>query len=199
MCFFIMSEQNDEIIDDTIEEEDESTEDNLDTDDLDGLKAKVTEQQGELDKLKNKDSNFAKVRTQVDEQKKVIEELKGKLEAKDTEVVSERIKDLEAKTAKDMSNGDEELEKKIVFHYNRLNIDKSDDSNIAAGYEDAKVLANKDAKGIDPIQQTASIKGSTAQDGTTESEDSLQMRRSMKISDKDKDKYGDDSWEPKYS
>lgn len=85
--------------------------------DIDKLEKQIAERETELKKLKEKDMNFGNLRQQVDDLKK---DLDTKVSAAKKEVLEGVLQDHFSETLKILSHGDDELQKKIEFHYKRI-------------------------------------------------------------------------------
>ena len=110
----------------------------------------LTKAQEELTKLKEKDLNFGNLRKQKeDAEKKVAEILQGvdeKVNSIKKEVLEGVMKDHQEETLKGLVGEDEELKKKVEFHYKRLGDVASTKAEITKKLQDAYLLAtNKPA------------------------------------------------------
>lgn len=100
-----------------------------------------------LDKFKDKDLNFGKLREQKEQAEKKVSELKADFEAK-LETTKKEIfegvqKDYYNDTLKTLSGGDEEVKKKIEYHYKRLGDTAATKEEIGNKLRDAYLLATK--------------------------------------------------------
>lgn len=99
----------------------------------------------ELEKLKSKDLNFSNLRQQKDHAEKQVETLKSEIDEKlnnvKKEVFEGVLKDHYSEILKNLSSDDEDLKKKIEFHYNRLNDPATSKSEVDKKLRDAWALA----------------------------------------------------------
>lgn len=115
------------------------------------LEEQLKKNQEEIEKLRSKDANFANLRTKT---KAEQEEFKAQMTAKER-LLYDRIDDLESKiTARDQatvgkmqaerlkqySNGDEELEKKIMANFERLGANPLSAEEVDQSLEEAFAL-----------------------------------------------------------
>ena len=116
-------------------------EDNPDvSQDLEKLEAQFAAKEKELEGLKSKDLNFSTLRSQVDGLKK---ELETKVAAAKKEVLEGVLQDHFNDTVKALSRGDEEVQKKIEFHYKRIQDVAATKEEVNKKLTDAWVLATK--------------------------------------------------------
>lgn len=117
------------------------------TADIEALQETLAEKEIELEKMKGKDMNFANLRNQKEAAEKKIEEIKGEIDGKISnvkkEVMEEVMRDHYSESLKALSGDDKELEKKIEFHYKRLGDVASTKTDIASKLRDAWFLATK--------------------------------------------------------
>lgn len=101
----------------------------------------------ELTKLREKDLNFSHLRSQKEEAEKKAETLKSEIEVKieqvKKEVVDGVLKEHYGDALSNLASGDEELKKKIEFHYNRLNDPTSSKTEIDKKLRDAWSMAQE--------------------------------------------------------
>ena len=121
------------------------------TAELEALKADLAAKEAELEKANGKETNFSALRKQKEaaEQKlsefeqtfkKEIAEIKGGLSNKDLE-----------EKAKQLARGDVELQKKILFHYNRIKDEVKSDEDISKKMADAYILSTGGVNMIDRV------------------------------------------------
>lgn len=111
------------------------------------LQAELATANEALKKFENKDLNFGNLRTQKEAAEKKVEELTAQIDTKiDTakkEVLESVLQDHYADTLKSLAGDDEELQKKIEFHYKRLADPASTKTDVTKKLTDAWVLATK--------------------------------------------------------
>jgi hypothetical protein len=107
----------------------------------------LTALQDELEKLKKKDLNFEGLRKQkTDADKKVEDILKGvdeKISTVKKEVMEGVMKDYYNETLKVLADDDEDIKKKIEFHYKRLGDVAATKEEMGSKLRDAYLLATK--------------------------------------------------------
>lgn len=112
-----------------------------------GARSALAKAEEELAKLKDKDLNFGNVRKQKEAAEKKVEELKNEIDTKiataKKEVLDTVTLDYKNETIATLAGGDDELKKKIEFHYNRLNDPAGTKEEIAKKLTDAYALATK--------------------------------------------------------
>lgn len=135
----------------------------------------ITKLQEEIEGFKSKDLNFGNLRQQLKEKEdklaefsKTVPEL---IEKSKREVLDAVMKDHYNETIKSLSGDDEELKKKIEFHYKRLADTASTKEEITKKITDAWTLATKpegggnydtvsvSSGGVRPIKINSSNKG----------------------------------------
>ena len=114
---------------------------------LDALQKELESKTEELTKLKDKDLNFANLRSQKDAAEKKLEaELKKideKIGAVKSEVLEGVRKDYYNETLKSLAGNDKELEKKIGLEYDRLKDAATTKEDVGKKLRDAYFLATK--------------------------------------------------------
>ena len=123
-------------------------EDNPDkSDEIDSLQAELKNKEEELTKLKNKDFNFANLRSQKETAEGKIEEIKKeidtKIESAKKEVLESVMKDHYNETLKILASEDEEFKKKIEFNYKRIQDIPTTKEELTKKLTDALALATK--------------------------------------------------------
>lgn len=117
------------------------------TAELEELQNTLKEKEEELAKLKEKDLNFSNLRKQKESAEKAVENIKAEIDAKiasaKKEVLEGVMKDHYDETLKSLSGGDEELKKKIEFHYKRLGDIVSTKTEMSNKLKDAHTLATR--------------------------------------------------------
>jgi len=107
----------------------------------------LTKLQEELTKLKGKDLNFENLRKQKEDAEKKIEEIiKGvpaQIETAKKEILETVLKDHYSETLKTLAGDDEELKKKVEYHYKRLADTAGTKEEVTKKLTDAYVLATK--------------------------------------------------------
>lgn len=156
---------------------------------IDDLKSKLAEKEAEIKKLSEKDHNFKELRQQVKE-----------LKAKQGEEIDEAKVELEKRRAVALSQaagGDAKKQELIEYHYNRLTDDDTSEAGMKQRIETATLLASRGMP--DPVNSVAGNSGAPSDIRIEkESDDSKFFRQKMRISDEDREKYGNDSWKPKF-
>lgn len=105
---------------------------------LTALQEKLKLAEEKLGKASDKDKNFAALRKQVEDLKNGIDE---KITSAKSEVLEGVNKDHYTDTMKTLAGDDEELKKKIEFHYKRLADPAGTKAEITAKLKDAYTLA----------------------------------------------------------
>ena len=116
-------------------------------DEIAALQADLKAKEDALAKMDEKDQNFSLARKQA--QDKVEDILKGvdeKIDAAKKEVLEGVMQDHYAETLKTLSDGDDELKKKIEYHYKRLTDTASTKEEVTVKLRDAYLLATKPAE-----------------------------------------------------
>jgi DNA repair exonuclease SbcCD ATPase subunit len=115
--------------------------------DLETLQETLKEKEEEIEKLKGKDMNFSNLRKQKEDAEKKIEETKKEIDEKintvKREVLESVMKDHFNETMKAYTGGDDELKKKIEYHYKRLADVASTKEEVSNKLRDAYILATK--------------------------------------------------------
>jgi len=114
---------------------------------LEILQSQLREKEDELVKLRGKDTNFENLRKQKNAAEKAAEELRREIDEKigavKKEVLDGVMKDHYNETIGVLAGNDEELKKKIEFHYNRLQDSAVTKDEVSKKLRDAWVLATK--------------------------------------------------------
>lgn len=114
---------------------------------LERAQAELKAKDDELEKFKAKDLNFANLRQQKDQAEKQISTLKSevdeKISAMKREVFDGVMKDHYVDTLKGLAGEDEDLKKKIEFHYSRLNDPTATKAEVDKKLRDAWALATQ--------------------------------------------------------
>jgi len=117
------------------------------SEEINDMQEELRKKEEELEKLKNKDFNFSNLRKQKEsaeiEIEKIKKDIEGKLETVKKEVMEGVMKDYYDETIKVFSEGDEELKKKIEFHYKRIQDDPITKTDMSKKIRDAYILATK--------------------------------------------------------
>lgn len=104
--------------------------------------ARITE---ELNKMKEKDLNFSKLREQKDslegKVKQIETDFTAKLETTKKELFEGVLKDHYNDVITNLASGDEETKKKIAYHYNRLSDKAETKAEVDKKLKDAWALA----------------------------------------------------------
>jgi leucyl aminopeptidase (aminopeptidase T) len=99
----------------------------------------------ELTKLRGKDLNFSNLRTQQQEAEKKAEALRAEIDQKvvqaKKEVLEGFLADHYTEALESLAGGDEELKKKLEYHYKRLSDDATSKSSIDKKLRDAWALS----------------------------------------------------------
>jgi hypothetical protein len=137
---------------------------------LESNKAKYETEIGEykskLSKMENKDYNFKKLRDMTEEEVKKLSaqemEYKTRLESieeKERGFVEKTINSYKDNAFNQYAGEDEELKKKIQFHYDRIKDDATTQEEINTKTEEAYLLATKHTR-PNPIHQAVNLTGS---------------------------------------
>lgn len=117
------------------------------TDELNALQEELKSKQESLDKANSKDLNFANLRKAKEEaEKKVGDILKGvdeKISTIKKEVMEGVMKDHYSETLKALAGEDDEIRKKIEYHYKRLADTAATKEEVSGKLRDAYLLATK--------------------------------------------------------
>ena len=129
---------------------------------LDTTKAELVKVNEELKKLGDKDHNFANLRTQKEELEKKLSDIQSGVNTQLEEIKKAPIIEYESEVLNNLSSGDEELKKKIKFHYDRLS-DKADNKeSVNKKMNDAYLLAVGNSPKTDLINRAAPVGGGSA-------------------------------------
>lgn len=114
---------------------------------FDVLQAELKKANEDLEKFKNKDLNFANLRTQKEAAEKKIEEvvktIDDKIATVKKEVLEGVMQDHYSETLKSLAGENEELKKKVEFHYKRLADPTTTKEELSKKLTDAYLLATK--------------------------------------------------------
>lgn len=118
--------------------------------DVETLKKELEEKKEELEKLNDKDNNFKKLRDKgkEGEAEKVeleekIEKLTGEMSDKLDSAISNLAGDKKTDIISSLVGDDEELKKKVEFHYDRIKDEAKTKDEIKAKVQDAYFLATR--------------------------------------------------------
>jgi hypothetical protein len=169
------------------------------------------EKEAELERLRQKDMNFEKLRSKVEKEQAPATEPAPAPEAPTPEPepvqepepvkISLEPSDTEKAMLTDFGVDDVDIEKKSMYYYRKLSDDVDDPEIQKIKMEEAIVMAKNVSAGTTGLDSAVSSTGTRSFGGgneTQESEASLEMRKKFGISDADKEKYGSDNWDPKY-
>ena len=197
-----MDEETKEVVEETTEQTTEEVDNSQEE-----LKAKEQELENakaELEKYKNKDLNFSNLRQQKEAAEAKVEELTKEMEAKANEV-NEKIdsvkkevfegvmKDHYNDTIKALVGDDEELLKKVEYHYNRLADTAKTKDEVTSKLQDAWVLATKkEDTGVlnTAVISSGGVKPLKINTNTEFSAEEKQLAGSFGLSEEDLKKYG---------
>lgn len=117
------------------------------TAELDALQTELKKANEDLAKFKDKDLNFSNLRTQKEAAEKKIEEVAKSIDDKialvKKEVMEGVMQDHYKETLNSLISGDEELKKKVEFHYKRLADPTITKEEVSKKLTDAYLLATK--------------------------------------------------------
>ena len=168
------------------------------TEELTALQEELRIKEEELAKSTDKDKNFANLRKQKEEaEKKVTDILAGvdeKISTVKKEVMEGVMKDHYNDTLKALSGEDEEVKKKIEFHYKRLGDSASTKQEITDKMRDAYLLATKtdvgDALNSSVLSTGGMGKLNIKSQGQKLSTEEKEVAGKFGLSQKDLEKYG---------
>ena len=167
---------------------------------LENNKKELEQARGKLAGFENKEFNFKKVRDMAEEEKKnlttqQIEFLKRqeKLEDEHANFKKQIIESYKSEVLNKYSKEDEELKKKIEYHYNRFSGDAVTKEEISQRMEDAYELANKGLKRLDKsVSKAFNYSGETPKikkvDNTL-TEEQLDLAKKLGLGEKTLKKY----------
>lgn len=165
----------------------------------------VTEIKDKLSKLENKDFNFKKLREMNEKEKEKLTaqemellQRQEKLEEDQKSFVQSQISSYKNDALAVVAGDNEELRKKILFHYNRIKDEAVSREDVFKKIREAATLAREENKILNPINSAMNFQGNPpSKQDKPESEYSKEMRGHWNISDEDQEKYGKE-WKPKY-
>lgn len=173
--------------------------DNPTEEDIKKLQEELEKKNSELKKYEDKEYNFSELRKTKEKEevaRKILEEEKKALEAKIDEKINgvkeDIVKEKISERVKNFSNGDEELEKKILYHYNRIKDEATNDKEINKKLVDAFILATK-RDDNDVVSGTISSFGSPVITKRQKNEIKPELKpvaEKLGITDEDIKKYG---------
>jgi hypothetical protein len=185
-----MEEKEEEIFDEEEEKEE-------DTEDKEPEKVEMTkEEYEEYQKLKEKDLNFQKLRNGTKKDKEDIKKTREELDSRAAEFLDTLEKERKADALSMLIGDDIELRKKALFNYDRIKDDAKTKEEI---YKKMKEAVNMTGvrEEVNPMYRDTGHSGYRGfEKSNKESEDSKEMRETMRITDEDKKKYGGDNWKP---
>ncbi len=167
----------------------------------------LAEVKEKLSKLENKDFNFKKLRDMnKEEQEKLtahemeLLQRQEKLEDDQKSFLQKQIESHKDEASAVLAGENEELRKKILFHYDRIKDEAMSRDEVYKKMREAAILAKGEGTtGINPVLSGINVQGSppSGSNNKPESEESREMRQAFHISDDDKKKYSGD-WTPTY-
>jgi len=170
--------------------------------------AELAEVKEKLSKLENKDFNFKKLRDMnKEEQEKLtahemeLLQRQEKLEDDQKSFLQKQIESHKDEASAVLAGENEELRKKILFHYDRIKDEAMSRDEVYKKMREAATLAKGEgAVGVNPVLSGINIQGSppSGSNNKPESEDSREMRQHFHISDEEKQKLGGEEWTPKF-
>jgi len=113
------------------------------SEEMETLKKELEEKQAELEKIGNKDQNFKRLRDQKSELEEKLEKATGEMSEKLEAAITNLAGDKKADIINSLVGDDEELKKKVFFHYNRIKDEAKTKEEISAKVNDAYFLATK--------------------------------------------------------
>jgi hypothetical protein len=167
------------------------------TDELTQLQEELRIKEEELSKAKDKDANFANLRKQKEAAEKKITDITAEIDSKiqsvKKEVMEGVMKDHYNDTLKAFAGEDEEIKKKIEFHFKRLGDVASTKEEISNKMRDAYLLATK-PEGYDALNSSVISTGGVGRlniksQGQKLSADEKVMASKFGLSDADLKKY----------
>ena len=166
---------------------------------LEELKTQNEVIQAELLKLTNKDYNFAQVKKQAKEAEEAINEKKQELDEKEKTFFQRQTEEYRNDAILTFAGEDEELKAKMLHFYdNVLNGEALTRTEINEKMRNAYKLASE-GKTMNPINRAMNYNsGGANYTNKNETETSREMRKDLKISDKDVKEYGG-NWTPKFN
>ena len=168
------------------------------SDELTALQEEIARKEEELDKMKGKDLNFSNLRKQKEEaEKKVADILAGvddKINKAKSEVFEGVMKDHYNETIRALSGEDEEVLKKIEYHYKRLSDSATTKQEITNKLRDAYILATK-PEGYDALNSTVISTGGVGKlniknQSLNMTPEEKEVASKFGLTDKDLQKYG---------
>lgn len=156
------------------------------------LQEQLKEKEEDIKKLKDKDTNFSKLRGEKEKLEEQKKELEQQIDQKIKGVEDKRIQEKVEEKINSFAQGDEELAKKIKFHYGRIGDVATNDKEINQKLVDAFILATK-RDSVDVIDGAISSRGAPviSRKGITKISPELkQVGEKMGITEEDFKKYG---------
>ena len=172
---------------------------------LEGSKEELEKSQEELKKAKDKDLNFSSLRNKNEKAEDKIKEIESSIDEKIStvkkEVLEGVMKDHFQETVSSLAGDDEELKKKIEFHYNRISDVPTTKSEMTKKLTDSWTLATQSEKKDEFNSRAISSSGYSAVSFREEKSNKMnaeekefvkKLGRSggLNISDEDIEKYG---------
>lgn len=166
--------------------------------------AELADVKEKLSKLETKDMNFKKLRDMNKEEKENLSsqqielmQRQEKLEEEQKSFLEKQVQSHKDEASAVLAGTDDDLRKKILFHYERIKDDAVSKDEVYKKMREAAILAKGENSGVNPLSalnyQGAPPTGSSK----VESEASREIRQHFKISDEDKQKYSGE-WKPTY-
>ena len=146
----------------------------------------------DLSKLGEKDHNFSVLRSQKEELEKQIKESGEQANIKIEEVRNSLIKDVVDEMVVNFAGGDEELKKKIEFHYNRLPEKPTIKAEISKKMAEAYLLATGSTVKPDPLNRALPTGGGRMPNinSTPLTPEQVELGKKMGVTEEDIKKHG---------
>ena len=113
------------------------------SEEIETLKKSLEEKEAELEKAGDKDQNFKKLRDQKGDLEEKLEKATGEMSEKLDAAITNLAGDKKADIISSLVGDDEELKKKVNFHYDRIKDEPKTKEEIKAKIDDAYFLATR--------------------------------------------------------
>jgi len=154
------------------------------------------DERAELEKLREKDLNFKKLRDKEKRTRSEIDKERDELTKSQQEFIDNMVRERKEDALALLVGDDKELRNKALVNYDRIKDEAKTKEEI---YSKMREAVNMIGVASQPDPMARQYHGSYDRFGSNkaESDDSKGMREAMRISDEDKKKYGGDNWKAK--
>ena len=141
----------------------------------------------ELEKLGKKDFNFKKLREQNKNQETELEKLKTEMSDKLEAAITNLANDKKSDIISSLVGDDEELKKKVEFHYNRIKDEAKTKEEIMAKVNDAYFLATRQEPPVGNYVSAAGAGNTKVKEEVSAKE--KELGNALGITEEDREKY----------